>query len=105
MEAEVREKSLRDGKKSLRDGRCCTAGCEDGGRGLSQAGGASSSWESQEPPEGTQLTRDPHRTPGPHNSEGSLRRWSPRFVELVWWLAGMCTELRALCVSVLASFR
>lgn len=43
MEAEVRE-------KSLRDGRCRTAGCEDGGRGPSQAGGASSGWESQEPP-------------------------------------------------------
>ena len=43
MEAEVRE-------KSLRDGRCRTAGSEDGGRGLSQGGGASGSWESQEPP-------------------------------------------------------
>lgn len=43
MEAEVRE-------KSLRDGRCCTAGCEDGGRGPSQGGGTSRSWESQEPP-------------------------------------------------------
>ena len=43
MEAEVRE-------KSLRDGRSCTAGCEDGGRGPSQGGGTSRSWERQEPP-------------------------------------------------------
>lgn len=100
MEAEVRE-------KSLRDGRCRTAGSEDGGRGLSQGGGALAAGRVRSPQKAHEA-HDPHCDSWPSPSEGTLCRWSPGFVELVWWLAGMCTELWAalpLWPSALASFR
>ena len=57
------------GSEAERDGRCCTAGCEDGGGAASQGRGASRSWKRREPMLPWSLRKDP---PCPHLEFGLL---------------------------------